>query len=184
MEGRSECAILEINGAEISGQHDVNLPLIKSKRSLLFAGTRPVKFGNSTNAYGQSRLLRTSTQAWIDRPLAGQRFVRDAEEQPAIHSIAVTSTAWKPQSTTRAGRLMLLGSDEVVRSHLEYNRDWLATSIMYLLGDDLTKSGLRNIDELPFRPDRQILERIKLLTVYLLPGLCLILSLLVWFKRK
>ncbi|MFT7517451.1 MAG: hypothetical protein ACI84O_001243 [Myxococcota bacterium] len=184
MEGRSECAILEVTGSQISDQHKLNLPIIKSQRSLLFAGTRPIRFGNSSNSYSQSRLLRTSTRAWIDRPNVGQRFMRDATERASIHSIAVVSSAWRPQSALQAGRLLLLGSDESMRAHLDYNKDWLSTAVIFLLGDDLEKSGLRSINEMPFRPDRAVLDQIKSLTLYLLPGLCLLFSILVWFRRR
>tara|TARA_X000001036_G_scaffold430373_1_gene462931 strand:- start:479 stop:1936 length:1458 start_codon:yes stop_codon:yes gene_type:complete len=184
MEGRHECAILEINAGKISGQHKINEPLLKTKRSLLFAGTRPLTFGDSTNKYSQSRLLRTSVGAWIDNDKQGVRFARDGNEKAGIHAIAIASAVWSPQSALRAGHLLLSGSDEIMREHLDYNKDWLATSIMFLLGDDLEKSGLRSINEIPFHPSREILGRIKSLTLYLLPGLCLLLSLIVWMRRK
>ncbi|MDP6963715.1 MAG: Gldg family protein [Planctomycetota bacterium] len=184
MEGRSECAILEVDGAEISGQHDLNISLLRSQRSLLFAGTRPLNFGNSNNSYSQSRLLRTSQRAWIDQPNGNQKFARDLDERPSIYSIAIASELWTPVADMRGGRLLMLGSDEVMRSHLDYNQDWLATAILYLLGDDMHKSGMRNIQELPFRPQRQALEQIKALSVYVLPGICLFASILVGYRRK
>lgn len=184
MEGRHECAILEINEGKISGQHKINEPLLRAKRSLLFAGTRPVTFGNSTNKYSQSRLLRTSSGAWLDNAQQGVRFARDGDEQAGIHAIAIASAAWRPQSPLQAGHLLLSGSDEIMREHLGYNKDWLATSIMFLLGDDLEKSGLRSINEIPFHPSREILGKIKSLTLYLLPGLCLLFSLMVWMRRR
>ncbi|MDE0586405.1 MAG: hypothetical protein OSB63_07280, partial [Planctomycetota bacterium] len=156
----------------------------RSKRSLLFAGTRPVTFGNSTNKYSQSRLLRTSSGAWLDNAQQGVRFARDGDEQAGIHAIAIASAAWRPQSPLQAGHLLLSGSDEIMREHLGYNKDWLATSIMFLLGDDLEKSGLRSINEIPFHPSREILGKIKSLTLYLLPGLCLLFSLMVWMRRR
>ena len=184
MEGRYECAILEINAGKISGQHKINEPMIQAKRSLLFAGTRPLTFGNSTNKYSQSRLLRTAPGAWIDNEEQGARYARDSNEKTGIHAIAIASAAWRAQSSLQAGRLLLSGSDEIMREHLDYNKDWLATSIMFLLGDDLEKSGLRSINEIPFHPSREILGKIKSLTLYLLPGLCLLLSLIVWMRRK
>jgi hypothetical protein len=184
MEGRHECAILEINGDKVSGQHKINEPLLKTGRSLLFAGTRPLTFGDTTNKYSQSRLLRTSAGAWIDQQHTGNRFARDSNEKASIHAIAIASAAWGPQSSMQAGHLLLVGSDQVMRAHLDYNKDWLATSIMFLLGDDLEKSGLRNINEMPFHPSRAVLEQIKTLTVYFLPGLCLLLSCVVWWRRR
>ncbi len=184
MEGRAECAVLEINAGQISGQHKINFPLIRAQRSLLFAGTRPVLFGNTTNKYSQSRLLRTSPNAWIDNPMTGSQFARDISEKSTIYPIAVVSSAWGDKPSLRAGRLMLIGSDEVMGGHLAFNKDWLATSIMFLLGDELEKTGLRSISELPFHPSRDSLVTIKAISLYLLPGICFLLSIIIWLRRK
>ena len=185
MEGRQECAILEITDEELNGQHPVNSSIIRSKRPLVFAAARPLSFGRSSNKFSELRLVRSSAMAWLEKTNSGQIFVQESGEPVGIQTLSVSSELWSGGAEKlRSGRLVLVGSEDVFKAHLPYNSDWARYVLAWLSGEDLSRHGLQSVEVLPFSVTIKELSRIKLLTVFVIPGLFFVLSFLVWWRRR
>jgi hypothetical protein len=185
VEGRSDCAKLELNSERFSGQHPITIPLIEDNRLLLVIGARPVIFQSGTNDFTQERLLRTDPLAWADsQDPNGLVFSYDKNEERGIRSIAVASERWAPGEEGRMGRIVALGSSASLGPGLDFNRDFITSSLQWLGGDERQASGLIGLGERPFRPDRASLARINNMSVYGIPGVTLLIGLWIFWRRK
>ncbi|MCP4093136.1 MAG: hypothetical protein GY747_06770 [Planctomycetes bacterium] len=185
VEGRSDCAKLELNAERFSGQHPITIPLIEDNRLLLVIGARPVIFQSGTNDYTQERLLRTDPLAWADsQDPNGLVFSYDKNETRGIRSIAVATERWSPGKEGRMGRIVALGSAASLSAGLEFNRDFITSSLQWLGGDDRKSSGLIGLGERPFQPDRDSIARINNISVYGIPGVTFLIGLWVFWRRR
>ncbi len=183
VEGRSQVAQLEVAPDQLAAEHPITRALVEAQRFLLVPLARPLRFESGSNAYGQERLLRSGRLAWIDQP-RGEAFVRDQGEVQGIQALGVAVAAWAPGDPSRSGRSVVLASAELLRRSLPLNRDLIAASCAWLLGDDRERQGLVALEELPFRPERTSLARLHNLTVLAIPGSCFLLALGVFFRRR
>lgn len=181
--GRSDNAQLEIDSSQMSSQHAITRPLIEAKRFLLFVGQRPVLFDSGTNDFTQDRLIRSGALAWIEDP-RGNLFLQDPGEPVGVVSLAVTVERWNQGMEGRRGRAVVLGSAEVLRSGLPYNREFLAGSLQWLQGSDDKERGLVGLGELPFRPERAALARIHNISVFGIPGVTFLIGFWIYWRRR
>ena len=181
--GRSDNAQLEIAVDQLSPQHPITVPLIEAQRYLLFAGIRPVLFESGTNDYTQERLVRSGALAWIESP-RGNLFERDVGEPQGVVPLAVAAERWSADDHRRWGRVITLGSAEVLRSGLIYNRELLAGCLLWLAGDDSSDRGLVGLGELPFRPDRRATARIHNISIFGIPGVTFLIGFWIYWRRR
>lgn len=181
--GRSDCAFLEIQPEQLSPQHSITVPLIEASRFLLFRGVRPVKFESGTNDYTQERLIRSGALAWIEDPRKNL-FERDPGEKRGVVPLAVAAERWSPGRDGLHGRVVLLGSAESIRSDMVYNRELLAGALLWLSAEEDKERGLVGLGELPFRPQREVMARIKDIGIFWIPGLTFLFGFVIYLKRK
>ncbi len=185
VEGRPDCAKLEINAERFSSEHPITVPLIEDERLLLIIGSRPVRFSSGTNDYTQDRLIRTEKNAWVDlQNPNGYIFAYDDKEERGIRAIAVASERWSPNAEGNTGRVLALGSAASLSAGLEFNRDFVTSSLQWLAGGDRDAGGLIGLGERPFRPSRQTLARINNISVYGIPGATFLIGLWIFWRRK
>jgi|FLOH01.1.fsa_nt_gi hypothetical protein len=185
IEGRAECAKLEINAERFSGEHPITMPLVENQRLLLIIGARPVRFASGTNDYTQERLIRTDKEAWVDLPNPnGFLYAFDDKEERGIRAVAVASERWAPNAQGRHGRIVTLGSSASLGPGLDYNRDFVTSSLQWLAAADRHASGLIGLGERPFHPDRQTLARINNISIYGIPGVTFLFGLWIFWRRK
>jgi hypothetical protein len=185
IEGRTDCLKLELNMERFSSQHPITVPLIEDDRLLLMIGARPVKFESGTNEYTQERLLRTDKMAWVDlRNPNGFQYAYDDKEERGIRAIAVATERWAPNADGSQGRIVALGSAASLGTGLDFNRDFVTSSLQWLSGADRTTSGLIGLGERPFQPDRKTIARINNISVYGIPGVTFLIGLWIFLRRR
>ncbi|MGB0953281.1 MAG: hypothetical protein ACPG31_08635 [Planctomycetota bacterium] len=181
--GRSDNAQLEISGEQLSSQHAITRPLIEAKRFLLFVGIRPVTFESGSNDFTQERLVRSGPLAWIENP-QGNLFSQDPGEPVGVVPMAVAAERWSAGVEGRHGRVVTLGSAEVLRSALTYNREFVAGALAWLHGGNDKERGLVGLGELPFRPERAAMARIHNISVFGIPGVTFLIGFWIYWRRR
>lgn len=183
VEGRTDCAKLEIDRSRLSGQHPITRPLFEAERKTLLAGVRPVRFEPGTNDYTQERLVRSDKSAWIDHP-EGQLFALDSREERGVFPLAVAAELWAPNPEQRHGRVLALGSAAALSAGLPYAQDLVSAGLQWLGGMDQTADGFLPLGERPYRPSRDHLARIHNLSVFAIPGVTFLIGFWVFWRRR
>lgn len=197
MVGLPACANLFGTGpSALSVRHPVTESLSKFGRTVLSQLARPLSRKSPSSNMVLTELLRSSEDSWVDLP--NDSGVHDWRPDKSLEVAGKRSTlASAVQITladgtasaaeTRQGRVIVLGSPEVLTSSaMETNKDFALNAFNWLAAREYRlsvapRTDLRRVLEV-HQGDR--LVKLRSVALFLLPGLCLLLGLFTWHRRR
>ena len=143
-----------------------------------------------------TELAQASENSWIDLPDSSglNDWKPDRTREPMGRRTALVYAAQLTPAEggaatdeTRLGRLIVIGSPELLTSRLsKTNKDFALNAFNWLAAREYRLSVAPRVEEHRILDVRQgdNLVRLRSLVVFLLPGLCLILGLVTWYRRR
>jgi hypothetical protein len=190
-DGRPECAQLGIRADGMTAGHPITDPLRRGDRRVVMAFAHPL-----TAAPSQTRarpILMSGPFSWLDDAETGTYDFVWQEDKEAMGSRALVLAVTLDRvegaggDETREGRVLLLGSPEVLANNwLEVNRDFCLGAFNWLTSRQLRiHISPRDPDErrLPLG-EGNALKQLKRSIAWILPGLCLLTSIIVGWRRR
>ena len=198
VDGTLECAILRIGPESMGAHHPITDSLRRAGRRLMLPKSRGFTRGEAPQNGVLLDLLRSPPTAWRDLP-DGQgrqdwKWNKRLEEQGVfVLAMSVAFPAPNPptgpsgEQQTRSSKIVALGCpDAMGNGQIEANRDFVLNAFNWLASRD---------ERLLIRPRANIRRRVDVNNTNALevayniaglglPGLCALLGLLVWWKRR
>ena len=180
--GTSAVATLELKDHQFSGQHSATRRLSEAGRPQGVVGVRPLELVGGSNDFGRVALARSGPKAWVDRD---QDFAPSPSEKLGIKNLAAAAELWEGSEVEVAGRTVLFGSAiSLTGRNLPGIHEFMGASLRWLVGQDESPGGLVSLQSLPFRPTRDVQQRITNLAIIAIPGFTLLLALLMYWRRR
>lgn len=194
--GVSECANVFCTPENLSIQHPITEPMARFGRKLWAALARPMSRANPGSNIVLSELARSSERGWVDLPDAQGRFDwrPDSDRETTDRRLTLAMAAELspvgadgPLPPELRGRIVALGSPEMLSSRLmATNKDFALNAFNWLAAREYrlsvrTQSEVRRILDVQ---REGVLFELRSLVLFALPGLCLCLGLVTWYRRR
>jgi hypothetical protein len=196
VDGLAACANVFSGPDALQVRHPVTESLAKFGRTVLSQLARPLARQAPPSNVVLTELVRSGEDAWVDLPGANGehdwRPDREREVTGRRFALAYAAQVSLGGAASQAGeeaqgRVIVLGSPELLSSSaLETNKDFALNAFNWLAAREYRLSVAPRTEERRVLDVRRAENLVKLraLALFLLPGLCLVLGLFTWHRRR